>query len=318
MANMGHKRLDYLDLPGFPATRFDGVHKTPEDAGSIRPVQTRIQGVLGTGTAQGLVVSGRRFQFLFGVEVGDMDYLVAWQPPKTRRAFIEWIVVLQIILQHLIARLTPVKESSEENLGIPSDPLDDDQGISRRAAGVVNQGRSHRPMTVVQSCFVQRLQDAMESGLLAQDRLSPAARDVHSHHHFPKVLSSIHPFGSIERSVSSGVVNDFLLASTADRARQRRFRNLQSWFGPLILRSCRKNALKMLGHKGVPDERLVPVLPGIDGDEPIRLAVTPSSGLGCIPFRQAIALKKRRCFATKARVFSLPPIRRTEKKEMAM
>ena len=37
-------------------------------------------------------------------------------------------------------------------------------------------------------------------------------------------------------------------------------------------------------------------------------------GLGCISFRQAIALKNRRCVASIARTFSLPPIRQTEEK----
>ena len=80
----------------------------------------------------------------------------------------------------------------------------------------------------------------------------------------------------------------------------------------LILILTEKNKLKTSGHKGGPEEGLVPIPPGIDGDAPFRLVVTLRSGQGYIAFRQAIASQNGRCFATILRAFFLavdPPHR---------
>ena len=56
LPDMRQQTMDHLELGGVPAACFNGVGKGPDDTRVVRPVQARVQAVLGAGVAHALVV----------------------------------------------------------------------------------------------------------------------------------------------------------------------------------------------------------------------------------------------------------------------
>ena len=167
LPDMRQQPRDHRDRRGSPAIRGDRIAQAPGDGGAVRPVETRVQAVLAAGPEQHLVVGGRGLQLLGRQQVPDVYQMAVGQLPEARHAFVDGIVVLEVVALLVFAPLPAAVGPDEENADVVLRPLSDDEVIARQAARLVDEGRDARPAGIVEHGVVHRRQDALECVIIA-------------------------------------------------------------------------------------------------------------------------------------------------------
>ena len=89
------------------------------------------------------------------------------QLPQARDGFVDGTVDVEVLTLQIFPALPAVVEPDEENPDVVGRSFADQEGITRQAAALVNQGRGVRPVGIVEHGLVQRPQDALECVLFA-------------------------------------------------------------------------------------------------------------------------------------------------------
>ena len=113
-------------------------------------------------SGQQLVVGPRGLQLLGRVDVVDVHQATVRQLPHARDAFVEGMVDLEVLPLHVFVALPPAVEPDEERPDVVLRAFADQERIACQAAGLVNQGRGGRPMSIVEHGVVQRRQDPLK------------------------------------------------------------------------------------------------------------------------------------------------------------
>ena len=87
--------------------------------------------------------------------------------PKARYAFVDGMVVFDVVALEVFPALPPVVEPDGEDPDVVGRAFADQEGIARNAAGLVNEGRGGRPAGIVKHGAVQRRQDPRKRVLVA-------------------------------------------------------------------------------------------------------------------------------------------------------
>ena len=74
-----------------------------------------------------------------------MHQMAVGQLPKARYAFVDGMVVFDVLALEVFPALPPVVEPDGEDPDVVLRAFADQEGIARNAAGLVNEGRGGRP-----------------------------------------------------------------------------------------------------------------------------------------------------------------------------